>query len=107
MVRHILHVIDIMLLLSFVISQSVNFFILEFAWENRISAFTSIYVHIVLKEAAIIPRWNTNFFFFFPAKNGNAIVEEENEAISELGKPRLGDSTKMAVHIIESYEFKV
>jgi hypothetical protein len=56
--------------------------------------------------------WNNTqikykFYLFFSAKNGSAIVEEENEAISELGKARLGDTTKMAVHIIESYEFKV
>lgn len=33
-------------------------------------------------------------------------VNEENEEIAALGKPRLGDNAQMAVHIIESYEFK-
>ena len=35
------------------------------------------------------------------------VPDEENAELSELGKPRLGDTTKITVHIIESYEFKV
>lgn len=39
--------------------------------------------------------------------NTEPLPNEENEELMEMGKPRLGDTTKINIHIIESYEFKV
>ena len=35
------------------------------------------------------------------------MTKEEEEKIAELGKPRLGEITKISCHIRESMEFKV
>lgn len=43
-------------------------------------------------------------------KEGGKLSEEEKEEerrIAELGKPRLGESSKIEIIIEESYEFKV
>ena len=37
----------------------------------------------------------------------NKMTKEEEEKIAELGKPRLGEITKISCHIRESMEFKV
>ncbi|XP_052106299.1 sodium/calcium exchanger 3-like isoform X1 [Mytilus californianus] len=39
-------------------------------------------------------------------RNTEPLPNEENEELLEMGKPRLGDTTKINIHIIESYEFK-
>lgn len=44
-------------------------------------------------------------FMFIPGKQAQQVPETEE--LLELGKPRLGEVTKITVHIKESYEFKV
>ena len=54
-----------------------------------------------------------DFFSFSSPHEGkgkepeNKMTKEEEEKIAELGKPRLGEITKISCHIRESMEFKV
>ena len=53
-----------------------------------------------------------NFFLFAHddnegEKTQTTMSKEEEEKMAELGKPRLGEITKISCHIRESMEFKV
>ena len=61
-----------------------------------------------------ICRVNMELFFSLPGKgkpldtdSGAITNSTEDENLVEMGKPRLGDITKMKIYIKESQEFKV
>ena len=46
-------------------------------------------------------------FFFFPHKGKEEKEEAADDMLADLGKPRLGEYTRITCHIRESMEFKV